>query len=383
MRRTPANRPHTRKGSIYRTIFLLLPAVLLAALSQSGCGLASGTLVISPTSLNFGSVAIGSSSNQTITLTNSGNNAITLMQIAASGGGFTLKGPTLPLTLAGGQSAAFTITFAPSAMGSVSGSLSITRSQPTSTRASPASVPLAPGVSTQMVTVAMTGAGAAPPPPPQITTGPLPNAQAGIQFQASLTATGGVQPYVWSVITGTLPSGITLNAATGMLSGTPALGGQFDFSVQVSDSSSPTPQTAMKALTLSVLAFALQITPGALPNGQVGVPFQTTITGNGGVTPYTWAVTGALPAGLSLNVSSGAIAGTPTQAGTSAFTIVLTDSAGQTAQKLSSITIAAAGPVSGQVVITPSVPPAVNQGATFKFTANVPVTWAMAPGSQG
>src|SRR6266403_1067958 len=170
MRRTPANRPHTRKGSIYRTIFLLLPAVLLAALSQSGCGLASGTLVISPTSLNFGSVAIGSSSNQTITLTNSGNNAITLVQIDASGGGFTRKGPTLPLTLAGGQSATFTITFAPSAMGSVSGSLSITRSQSSSTRASPASVPLAQGATTQMAPITMTGAGV--PATPSITTQP-------------------------------------------------------------------------------------------------------------------------------------------------------------------------------------------------------------------
>src|SRR5882762_1050360 len=144
MRRTSANRPHTRMGSIYRTIFLLLPAVLLAALSQSGCGLTSGTLVISPTSLNFGSVAIGSTSNQTITLSNSGNNAITLIQIAASGGGFTLKGPTLPLTLSGGQSATFTITFTPSAMGSVSGSLSITRSESTTPHASNASGPMAP-----------------------------------------------------------------------------------------------------------------------------------------------------------------------------------------------------------------------------------------------
>jgi hypothetical protein len=218
----------------------------------------------------------------------------------------------------------------------------------------------------------------------QITTGVLANAQAGIQFQASLTATGGLQPYQWSVASGTLPSGISLNAASGVLSGKPSLGGQFDFSVQLSDSSSPKPQTAMKALTLAVLAFALQITPGTLPNGQVGVPYQATITGDGGVTPYTWAVTGALPAGLSLNASSGGIAGTPTQASSSAFTIMLTDSMGQTAQKASSITIAAAGPpVSGPVVITPSTPPAVNQGGTFQFTANAPVTWSLAAGAQG
>jgi hypothetical protein len=218
----------------------------------------------------------------------------------------------------------------------------------------------------------------------QITTGVLANAQAGIQLHASITATGGLPPYLWSVASGTLPSGISLDAASGMLSGKPSLGGQFNFSVMLSDSSSPRPQTAMKALTLAVLAFTLQITPGSLPNGQVGVPFQATMTGDGGVTPYTWAVTGALPAGLSLTASSGGIAGTPTQAGSYAFTIVLTDSMGQTAQKASSITIVAAGSTgSGPVVITPSTPPAVNQGGTFQFTANAPVTWSMAAGSQG
>jgi hypothetical protein len=180
-------------------------------------------------------------------------------------------------------------------------------------------------------------------PSPQITTSVLPNSQVGVQFQASLTAAGGVQPYVWSVISGTLPSGLSLNAASGMLSGTPSQGGQFDFSVQVSDSSSPKPLTAMKALTLTVLAFALQINSYGLPNGEVGAPFQALLTGSGGVTPYTWSVTGALPAGLSLNASTGAIAGTPTQNGTSTFTIVLTDATAQTAQKSLSIMIVPAG----------------------------------------
>lgn len=188
---------------------------------------------------------------------------------------------------------------------------------------------------------------------PSITTGPLPNAQLGVQFQGSLTAAGGVQPYLWSIASGNLPPGVTLNAATGMLSGTPSQEGQFDFSAQVRDSS-PTPQTAMKALTLSVLAFTLQISPGALPTGQVDVPFQATITGAGGVTPYTWSVAGALPSGLTLNASSGAITGTPTLAGTSAFTIELTDSSGNTAQMASGITIAAAGPPVCAAPISPT-----------------------------
>ena len=201
---------------------------------------------------------------------------------------------------------------------------------------------------------------------PSITTGPLPNAQLGIQFQESLTATGGVQPYLWSIATGKLPTGMALNPASGKLSGMASQGGQFDFSAHVSDSSSPTPQIALKALTLSVLAFALQISPGALPSGQVGVLFQTTITGNGGVTPYTWTATGALPSGLTLNASSGTIAGTPKLAGKSTFTLNLMDSTGQTVRNAASITIVAPGKGGGPV-LSPSIP-VVNQGATLTFT---------------
>ncbi len=212
--------------------------------------------------------------------------------------------------------------------------------------------------------------------PLQITSNLIPNAQTGIQFQSNLTATGGVQPYNWSVVSGKLPTGLSLNPGTGVLSGTALLGGQFDFTVQVSDSSSPKQQTAMKALTLSVLAFALQITPGTLPSGQVGVPFQATLTGSGGVTPYTWKVTGALPSGMTLNASSGAISGTPTQPGTSTFTIVLTDSTGQSVQAPTGITITVDAAASGKVIIAPAIPPAVNQGTTFQFSANAAGTWS-------
>src|SRR6266436_5909718 len=92
------HRPPPGKVSHYRSVFLLL-TVLLAALSQSGCGLitsGNGTLVVSATNLNFGNVAIGSSINQSLTLTNSGNNSITLTQIASSGRGFRLELPALP-----------------------------------------------------------------------------------------------------------------------------------------------------------------------------------------------------------------------------------------------------------------------------------------------
>jgi hypothetical protein len=210
--------------------------------------------------------------------------------------------------------------------------------------------------------------------PLQIATSSLPSAEVGLQFQASLSATGGVQPYHWSVVSGTLPPTLSLNPNTGALSGTASQQGQFDFSVQLSDSSSPNPQTAMKALIISAV-LALQITPGALPNGQVGMPFQASITATGGAPSYSWSVAGTLPSGLSLNASSGTVSGIPTQAGVSTFTLVVTDSVGQTAQESPSVMIATASS-SDPVGITPSVPPAVNQGTTFQFTANAAGTWS-------
>src|SRR6185295_3045076 len=72
---------------------------------------------------------------------------------------------------------------------------------------------------------------------------------------------------------------------------------------------------------------SLAINPASLPNGTNNVAYSQTVTGSGGTGPYTYAVSaGALPAGLSLNASSGAITGTPTGSGPSAFTIRATDS---------------------------------------------------------
>lgn len=68
-----------------------------------------------------------------------------------------------------------------------------------------------------------------------ITTTTLPDATDGKAYSFQLQATGGVQPYTWSIATGALPTGITLSPS-GLLSGTPSVTGAFNFTAQVTDS---------------------------------------------------------------------------------------------------------------------------------------------------
>jgi hypothetical protein len=90
------------------------------------------------------------------------------------------------------------------------------------------------------------------PPPVSVTTTSLSSATAGASYSNTLTATGGTTPYAWSLFSGTLPGGITVQSS-GSLSGTTAQTGTFNISVEVTDSSSPK-LTSSQSLTLTVAA---------------------------------------------------------------------------------------------------------------------------------
>ncbi len=88
---------------------------------------------------------------------------------------------------------------------------------------------------------------------------------------------------------------------------------------------------------------ALTISNSSLPNGTVGVPYTATLGATGGVSPYTWTVSsGSLPTWATLDANSGVISGIPDAAGTSIFTIEVTDSAAPTASATQSLSIAVA-----------------------------------------
>ena len=185
-----------------------------------------------------------------------------------------------------------------------------------------------------------------------VTTTSLAGATVGTAYSATLAAAGGTTPYSWAVTTGTLPTGLSLGTSSGDITGTPTTAGTSDFTVTVTDSTTPTAQTATASLSIVVTGTsgAVAVATTSLAGGTIGSAYSATLTATGGTAPYSWAVTaGSLPTGLSLG-TSGAITGTPLLVGTTSFTVTVTDSTTPTAETATaalSITVAAPGSGSG------------------------------------
>jgi len=159
--------------------------------------------------------------------------------------------------------------------------------------------------------------------PLAITTSGLSGGTIGARYSQALVATGGAAPYSWSVVAGSLPAGLTLEASTGTISGTPTLGGTQGFTVQVADGRA---STATRGLSLTITS-DLAISTTAFPDGKETFAYSAALSAVGGVGSYSWSViSGALPAGLTLDAATGAIAGTPTTSGTNSFVIGVADS---------------------------------------------------------
>lgn len=185
-----------------------------------------------------------------------------------------------------------------------------------------------------------------------VNSSPLPLGAEGDPYGQTLQATGGLQPYVWTLDSGAMPPGFTLSSG-GLISGTPPTGsaGNYSFTVRVTDSQSPVKayQTASFSLTINP---PLTFTSTPLTNGVVAVTYGavvavTTGTGipcstTGTPPPYNYALVpgnGSLPPGLTLN-ADGTITGTPSgPIGVYKFTIQATDCFPTTATANFSITI--------------------------------------------
>jgi len=140
----------------------------------------------------------------------------------------------------------------------------------------------------------------------------------------TLTVSGGAGSRTWSVVDGSLPTGMKLSPTFGTLSGTPTATGSFTFTVHVSDGSNPANE-ATKQFTIVIAPMSIVTT--SLPDAKVKSTYSQTLTLNGGKKAFTWTVTsGALPAGLHLTAGTGTISGAPKTAGTYTFTVHVTDS---------------------------------------------------------
>jgi hypothetical protein len=159
-------------------------------------------------------------------------------------------------------------------------------------------------------------------------------AQLNTPYSLQLSTNGG-SGLTWSVPSGALPAGITLNASTGLISGTPTQIGDSHFQIKVTDGNRSDVQTYNLAVVQP-----LTIASPARAAAEVGLPAQIPLSATGGRGPYAWAATG-LPAGLTLDRASGAITGTPTTPGAAQVQVTVTDSLGLTKQLTVSLAVAA------------------------------------------
>lgn len=159
-------------------------------------------------------------------------------------------------------------------------------------------------------------------PPLMILTEALPPGVEGVPYGIELQAKGGALPYVWELIQGDLPAGLSLSLDGG-LSGVPTETGTSPLKIKVTDAGG---QSETVALTLEVLGSGLHITtPSPLPLAEEGEPYEAVIEAVGGTEPHFWGVAGgSLPVGLSLS-SAGVISGVPVGDGNFDVTIKVFD----------------------------------------------------------
>ncbi|WP_316813794.1 putative Ig domain-containing protein [Pedobacter heparinus] len=155
----------------------------------------------------------------------------------------------------------------------------------------------------------------------------VPGATAGAAYSQTFTGSGGTAPYTFAVTGGALPAGLSIDGATGALTGTPTAVGTFNFTIKATDAAGGSgPYSGIRAYTLVVAPPVTLITPSTLPNTTVATAYSQTITASGGIAPYSFAVTaGALPPGLTLS-TTGVLSGTPSGGGTFNFTLTATGS---------------------------------------------------------
>lgn len=151
--------------------------------------------------------------------------------------------------------------------------------------------------------------------------GALPNGKVGVPYNEFISVNGPA-PYVFSLVQGSLPTGLVLNSATGQISGVVTVVGTYNFTIQVTDAQG---LTGTQNYSLSFGCPTIVFTPASLPGGATGVAYTQTVSATPAGGLYNFALAGGtLPTGLALNAATGAIAGVPSQPGTYSFLVQAT-----------------------------------------------------------
>ncbi|HYF38003.1 MAG TPA: putative Ig domain-containing protein, partial [Prosthecobacter sp.] len=196
----------------------------------------------------------------------------------------------------------------------------------------------------------------------------------------TLAASGGTGPYLWSIFSGSLPTGMSLSS-TGVLSGTPgSAAGTYNFTIQARDANNC---AATRDYTLTVQCPAITLSSTTFANAaQFAAYSPVTLSASGGNEPYAFTIhSGALPLGMSLS-AAGVVSGTPSAIpATYNFTVRATDAANCTGTRAYSITVTCAA-----ISITPTTLPAAAKYSAYSqsLTAsngNGSYVWELASGS--
>jgi len=184
-------------------------------------------------------------------------------------------------------------------------------------------------------------------PPPFVIAGSLGGGMVGVPYSATLVATGGAPPFVWSVSSGSsIPNGLSFNASTATLSGTPTTPGTFSLTIAVNDA------TGRQAIAFFIVNIVppLVITTQTPAAGVQGTAYTQAFAATGGAPPYQWSID-TPPPGLTMSSSSGALSGTPSASGTFNFNVKVTDSAALSAPRAFPVVIS---PILTIAPVTPS-----------------------------
>ena len=192
-------------------------------------------------------------------------------------------------------------------------------------------------------------------PRPSITSPTAATGQVAVAFSYQITASNG--PIISYGAT-PLPAGLSVNTSTGVISGTPTTAGTYSVTISATNSSG----TGSATLTLTIKPPPPVITSALTATGQAGVAFSYQIQATN--SPTSFNVTGLLPAGLSVNTSTGLISGTPTTAGTYSVTISATN-AGGTGSATLTLTI------NNPVPTITSISPTSTTAGSAQFTLTV------------